>query len=130
MEEVYYWQCAVPLEYCIERIVFSTPLFPSCEEGILNPLPSPLPFQKGEGCNRCALSLAFFSKTYPSFLTLKEGSTAFPKPFSPQGTRDVTAPPRRSEPLRFKVGGASEPSPVFLCGMEPPCCGLLGSALH
>ena len=22
-----------------------------------------------------------FSKTYPSFLTLKEGSTAFPKPF-------------------------------------------------
>ncbi len=30
-----------------------------------------------------------FSKTYPSFLTLKEDSTAFPKPFSPQGTRDV-----------------------------------------
>ena len=31
---------------------FSTPLFPSCEEGLLNPLPSPLPLQKGEGCNR------------------------------------------------------------------------------
>ena len=29
------------------------------------------------------------SKTYPSFLTVKEGSTAFPKPFSPQGTRNV-----------------------------------------
>ena len=41
----------------------------------------------------------------------KEGSTAFPKPLSPQGTGDVTAPPRRSEPLRFKVGGPSKVSP-------------------
>ena len=41
----------------------------------------------------------------------KEGSTAFPKPLSPQGTEDVTAPTRRSVPLRSKVGGASEPSP-------------------
>ena len=31
----------------------------------------------------------FFSKTYQSSLNLKGGSTAFPKPFSPQGTRDV-----------------------------------------
>ena len=30
----------------------STPLSPSCEEGVLNPLPSPRPFQKGKGCNR------------------------------------------------------------------------------
>ena len=41
----------------------------------------------------------------------KEGSTAFPKPLSPQGTGDVTAPPRRSEPLRSKVGGPSKVSP-------------------
>ena len=41
----------------------------------------------------------------------KEGSTAFPKPLSPQGTGDVTAPSRCSEPLRSKDGGASEPSP-------------------
>ena len=41
----------------------------------------------------------------------KEGSTAFPKPLSPQGTGDVTAPSRCSEPLRSKVGGASKPSP-------------------
>ena len=54
-----------------------------------------------------------FSKTHPSSLTLKGGSTAFPKPLSPQGTGDVTAPPRRSEPLRSKVGGASKPSPDF-----------------
>ena len=52
-----------------------------------------------------------FSKTHPSSLTLKGGSTVFPKPLSPQGTGDVTAPPRRSEPLRSKVGGPSKVSP-------------------
>ena len=68
-----------------------------------------------------------FSKTHPQWslhplrfprsretetsLTLKGGSTAFPKPLSPQGTGDVTAPPRRSEPLRSKVGGPSKVSP-------------------
>ena len=41
----------------------------------------------------------------------KEGSTAFPKPLSPQGTGDATAPSRCSEPLRSKDGGASKPSP-------------------
>ena len=67
------------------------------------------------------------SKITPSLFTLKEGSTAFPKPLSnglytpfgspvsggqkPQGTEDVTAPPRRSEPLRSKVGGPSKVSP-------------------
>ena len=51
-----------------------------------------------------------FSKTHPSSLTLKGGSTAFPKPLSPQGTGDVTAL-RCSEPLRFKVGGPSKVSP-------------------
>ena len=70
------------------------------------------------------LSKEVFSKITPSLFTIKEGnlsnhpvplskegSTAFPKPLSPQGTGDVTAPPRRSEPLRSKVGGASKPSP-------------------
>ena len=70
-----------------------------------------------------------FSKTHPSSLTLKGGSTAFPKPLSnslytpfgspvsggqkPQGAGDVTAPPRRSEPLRSKVGGPKRSSPYF-----------------
>ena len=40
----------------------------------------------------------------------KEGSTSHPSPLSSE-ERDVTAPTRRSEPLRSKVGGASEPSP-------------------
>ena len=53
----------------------------------------------------------YFSKTHPSSLTLKGGSTAFPKPLSPQGTGDVTAPPRRSGPLRSKDGGPSKVSP-------------------
>ena len=35
------------------------------------------------------LNLKSLSKTHQSSLTLKGGSTAFPKPFSPQGTRDV-----------------------------------------
>ena len=41
----------------------------------------------------------------------KEGSTAFPKPLSPQGTGDVTAPSRCSEPLRSKDGGPKRFSP-------------------
>ena len=52
-----------------------------------------------------------FSKTHLSSLTLKGGSTAFPKPLSPQGTGDVTAPTRRSEPLRSKVGGPKRSTP-------------------
>ena len=50
-----------------------------------------------------------FSKTYPSFLTLKEGSTSH-LGLLPSGKKRETAPPRRSEPLRSKVGG---PSKVF-----------------
>ena len=66
-----------------------------------------------------------FSKAYPSFLTVKEGSTFLTKPLfnslydpfgspsrgqKPQGREDVTAL-RCSEPLCFMVGGASKPSP-------------------
>ena len=32
----------------------------------------------------------FFSKITPSLFTIKEGSTSFPKPLSPQGTGDVS----------------------------------------
>ena len=54
--------------------------------------------------------LTIFSKTYPSFLTVKEGSTFLTKPLFPQGREDVTAL-RCSEPLRSKVGGPSKVSP-------------------
>ena len=56
--------------------------------------------------------LTVFSKTYPSFLTVKEGSTFLTKPLFPQGREDVTAL-RCSEPLRSKVGGPSKVSPDF-----------------
>ena len=52
------------------------------------------------------------SKITPSLFTIKEGSTSYPDPLS-SGAREETAPPRRSEPLRSKVGGASKPSPYF-----------------
>ena len=72
----------------------------------------------------------YFSKNHPSSLTLKGGSTAFPKPLSPQGTGDVTAL-RCSEPLRSKVGGPSKVSPDCLSasaskevsGYSPDCAG-------
>ena len=58
----------------------------------------------------------------------KGSSTSHPSPLSSE-ERDVTAPPRRSEPLRFKVGGASEPSPGCYAGWdrlaEFVACGLL-----
>ena len=74
--------------------------------------------------------IVIFSKTYPSFLTVKEGvflplrlsckesSTFLTKPLFPQGREDVTAL-RCSEPLRYKVGGPKRSSP-WLCGMGPP----------
>ena len=58
------------------------------------------------------------SKTYPSFLTLKEGSTFLTKPLFPQGREDVTAL-RCSEPLRSKVGGPIKGLARF-CGLGPP----------
>ena len=54
-----------------------------------------------------------FSKITPSLFTLKEGSTSHPAPLS-SGAREETAPPRRSEPLRSKVGGPSKVSPDCL----------------
>jgi len=67
-----------------------------------------------------------FSKITPSLYTIKEGdfsnhpvplskegSTFSPSPSS-SGSGDVTAPPRRSEPLRSKDGGPSKVSPDFL----------------
>ena len=57
------------------------------------------------------------SKTYRSFLSLKEGSTFLTKPLFPQGRENVTAL-RCSEPLRSKVGGPSKVC-AKLYGMGP-----------
>ena len=50
------------------------------------------------------------SKITPSLFTLKEGSTSHPDPLTLRGEGE-TAPSRRSEPLRSKVGGPSKVSP-------------------
>ena len=86
----------------IQRVFFESPRPTLAKEGDFSNHPVPL---SKEGN---------FSKTHPSSLTLKGGSTSFPKPLSPQGTGDVTAPPRRSEPLRSKDGGPSKVSPDCL----------------
>ena len=52
-------------------------------------------------------NIVIVSKTYPSFLTVKEGSTFLTNPLFPQEREDVTAL-RCSEPLRYKVGGPSK----------------------
>ena len=69
-----------------------------------------------------------FSKITPSLFTIQEGSTSHPDPLQwslhplrfprfrgteTSGAREETAPPRRSEPLRSKVGGPSKVSPDF-----------------
>ena len=69
---------------------------------------------------------AGFSKTYPSSLNLKGGSTAFPKPFSPQGTRDVPTALLGAQTAslygwRTIRGLRQQQSCGFLCGMGPPC---------
>ena len=48
----------------------------------------------------------------PLRLSCKESSTFLTKPLFPQEREDVTAL-RCSEPLRYRVGGASKPSPGF-----------------
>ena len=74
------------------------------------------PSQNGKDVT--ALSAAF-SKITPSLFTIKEGSTSH-LGLLPSGKKRETAPPRRSEPLRSKVGGPSKVFAIF-CGMGPPC---------
>ena len=46
------------------RNSFDSPV-PLCEEGVLNPLPSPRPFQKGKGCNFYAIKEIFPNHPVP-----------------------------------------------------------------
>ena len=70
------------------------------------------------------LNLKFFSKINPSFFTIKEGSTAFPKPLSPQGTGDVPTALLGAQTAslygwRTIRGLRQQRSCSFLCGDEP-----------
>ena len=64
--------------------------------------------------NKFLLNFSFSNHPVP---LSKEGSTFTPSPSS-SGSGDVTAPPRRSEPLRSKDGGPSKVSPDCLCGVN------------
>ena len=56
-------------------------------------------------------SIKIFRKPTRPPLPLREAPPLSPSPFPLRGQGDVTAPPRRSEPLRSKVGGPSKVSP-------------------
>ena len=75
----------------------------------------PLRFPRSRG-TETSLTLKGDLSNHPVPLS-KEGSTFSPSPSS-SGSGDVTAPPRRSEPLRSKVGGPSKVSPDCLCGVN------------
>ena len=70
-------------------------------KNLRKPTRPPLPLREAPPLSPSPFSMVF---TPPFGSPVSEGQ-------KPQGTGDVTAPPRRSEPLRSKVGGASKPSP-------------------
>ena len=59
-----------------------------------------------------------FSKTYPSFLTVKEGSTSHPDPLS-SGAREKTALLGARNRFALRLADHQRSSP-WLCGMGPP----------
>ena len=62
----------------------------------------------------------FFSKTYPSFLTVKEGSTFLTKPLFPQGREDVTALLGARNRYAIRLADPQRSAPEGVCGMGPP----------
>ena len=61
-------------------------------------------------CTNMRKGNRFFLKSPRPSLPLKRAPPLTPT-LSPSGKREETAPPRRSEPLRSKVGGPSKVSP-------------------
>ena len=94
---------------------FSKPLFLMEKVGCTRQYESELslrslaqPFPSGDkGCTNRPTRCLFFSKTYPSFLTLKEGSTSLSKPLPSQKGKDV--------PTALSI--------VFTTPSVPPCRG-------
>ena len=95
----------------IERFKASNTSFSNHPSMVFTP-PSVPPFPG----DRNPLSKEGIFSNHPVPLS-KEGSTFSPSPSS-SGSGDVTAPPRRSEPLRSKDGGPSKVSPDCLCGVN------------
>ena len=78
-------------------------------------------------CTNMRKGNKFFLKSPRPSLPLKRAPPLTPT-LSPSGKREETAPPRRSEPLRSKVGGPSEVSPDYLCGVNRLAKGDVGSS--
>ena len=57
-----------------------------------------------------------FSKTYPSFLTLKEGSPFLTKPLFPQGREDVTALLGARNRYALRLAGHQSPRQIVRDG--------------
>ena len=103
------------MQYCVERILTTYPSFLTLKEVCSKIIPSF--FVDKASCTRqfeSELSLHSLASLFP----IKEGSTSLTNPLSCPKKENVTAL-RCSESLRYKVGGASKPSP-WLCGMGPP----------
>ena len=87
------------------------PLISVFFNGLYTPFGSPVSGgQKPQGRRGKPPSVLLFLKSPRPSLPLKRAPPLTPT-LSPSGKREETAPPRRSEPLRSKVGGASKPSP-------------------
>ena len=90
--------------------------------------------------SQCKPAGAFFSKTYPSFLTVKSFSKTHQSSLTLKGgstshlgllpSGKKRKPPYSVlKPLRYKVGGPSEVCARFLCGMNRMDMGLLMGCL-
>ena len=66
------------------------PLISVFFNSLYDPFGSPCRGQKPQGRRGNRPTRCFFSKTYPSFLTLKEGSTSLSKPLPSQKGKDVS----------------------------------------
>ena len=60
--------------------------------------------------------IVIFSKTYPSFLTVKEGSTFLTKPLFPQGREDVTALLGARNRYALRLAGHQSPRQIVRDG--------------
>ena len=100
------------------------PLISVFSNSLYDPFGSPCRGQKPQGRRGNRPTRCFFSKTYPSFLTLKEGSTSLSKPLPSQKGKDVPTALLGAQTAtlygwRTIRGLRQQQSCRFLCGDEP-----------
>ena len=100
------------------------PLISVFFNSLYDPFGSPCRGQKPQGRRGNRPTRCFFSKTYPSFLTLKEGSTSLSKPLPSQKGKDVPTALLGAQTAtlygwRTIRGLRQQQSCGFLCGDKP-----------